>query len=495
MNFIYPGGTTVYIRESGGVKQFSTNQTSWTPITFPVNVSNSNTSLGLLIIEFITDITISSPSEYFDCASSHLQFGSSSLKNDGSRPVITVNASNYDGFIANGDFSFTGQSNIYVYNLVINGTGGSLQVGAGWLGKKGFGNSSSQNNIINCSTSGNINGTNSGGILGSYAGTGGGADVNIINCNSSGSIDNTCGGIVGGYAGYNGGDVFCRFCYSTGFIGQDAGGIFGQYAGYLAGSTVASGCYSTGYIFISAGGIYGRYAANTNGSATSINCYSTGNIDNNAGGIVGENANVSPASSTSVRNSYTTGFLLGPQSGGIFGNTIFGQAINCYAANGSWNQSTANTILTGTPTSSNVGSVWIRSAVNQPYELNEIGYTPYNTTNINTSGTPSLITSYNQNIFVGDSTVPAIVSGSSYTILDSYPNITINSSTGAISTTQNTTVGSYTIYIRNVQGTGYSITQFNLTVSSQQNNSSSWLLLFLLFRRYKRKRYPWLPIN
>jgi hypothetical protein len=132
-----------------------------------------------------------------------------------------------------------------------------------------------------------------------------------------------------------------------------------------------------------------------------------------------------------------------------------------------------------------------------------LGYTPYLTANINTTATPYLVQSFNQTINASSSTNAAIVSGNSYEILDisqngsigSYPSITINSTTGVISTTQNTVASIYTIYVRSVQNTGYSVTTFNLTVTPQQNTSSAWLLLFLLFRRYKRKKYPWLPIN
>jgi len=510
MNFTYPGGTTVYIRESGGIKQFSTDQTSWTSITFPVNVANSNSSLGLVTIEFITNIIITSPSEFFNCASSHLQFGSSSLKNDGSRPVITVSASNYDGFIANGDTSIVGNSNIYVYNLSIVGTG-SLQVGAGWLGKKGFGNSCDNNYIINCSSSGNISGINSGGILGSYAGTGNGGIIYLLGCSSSGNVGLSCGGIIGGFAGSSNGRCKCIGCYSTGIIVNSgaggSGGIVGPSAGNAGGLVSITACYSMGNIGISGGGIVGSSSQNT----TVTGSYSRGDININAGGIYGQ----STSNSSYAINCYSSGSII-PGGDGIFGQGSSGTASNCYSAEFFWQDSSANNVLIGYPSTFNVGEIWVKRGTNQPYELNNfpvsylnpdenssLGYTPYLTANINTTATPYLVQSFNQTINASSSTNAAIVSGNSYEILDisqngsigSYPSITINSTTGVISTTQNTVASIYTIYVRSVQNTGYSVTTFNLTVTPQQNTSSAWLLLFLLFRRYKRKKYPWLLIN
>lgn len=509
MNFTYPGGTTVYIRESGGIKQFSTDQTTWNSITFPVNVTNSNSSLGLLKIEFTTDITITSLSEFFNCASSHLQFGSSSLKNDGSRPVITVSAANYDGFIANGDTSIVGNSNIYVYNLSIVGTG-SLQVGAGWLGKKGFGNSRDNNYIINCSSSGGIiSGTNSGGILGSYAGTGNGGLIYLLGCSSSGDVGLSCGGIVGGFAGSSNGKCYCIGCYTTGIIvGSGTGGIVGPSAGNAGGLVSITACYSMGNIGISAGGIVGSSSQNT----TVTSSYSRGFINTNAGGIYGQ----STSNSSYAINCYSSGSII-PGGDGIFGGGSSGTASNCYIAFSFWQDSSANNVLIGYPSTFNVGEIWVKRGTNQPYELNNfpvsylnpdenssLGYTPYLTANINTTATPYLLQSFNQTISASSSTNAAIVSGNSYEILDisqggsisSYPSITINSTTGVISTTQGTAGGVYTIYVRSVQNTGYSVTTFNLTVTTSQNTSSTeWLLFFLLFRRYKRKKYPWLPIN
>jgi len=504
-SFSAVGGTTFYIRESGGQKQYSTNQTSWTNIVFPVTVTNTTAGQPnptVLKVEFITDITLSSINDYFTCASSYIQFGSSSLKNDGSRPIINIPVNNYDGFIANGDTSIVGNSNIYVYNLSIVGIG-SLQVGAGWLGKKGFGNSRDNNYIINCSSSGNIDGTSSGGIVGSNAGTGNGGLLYILGCSSSGTIGNTCGGIVGGFAGNSNGKCYCIGCYSTGSIGGLAGGIAGYYAGNAIGLVSITACYSTNDIGIQAGGIVGAYSQNT----TVISSYSRGNINNFAGGIFGQGT----LNSSFAINCYSQG-TISPfgSAGGIFGQGSFGNASNCYSSNGSWQDSAANNVLIGYPSTFNVGEIWIKRGTNQPYELNNfpvsylnpdenssLGYSPYLTANINTTATPYLVQSFNQTISASSSTSGAIVSGNSYEILDisqsgsigSYPTITINSSTGVISTTQGTAGGVYTIYVRSVQNTGYSVTTFNLTVNNQVDLNAFYLLLLLLLRRRRYQKH------
>jgi hypothetical protein len=478
MNFNYSGGTTVYIKQSEENILYTTDQTDWFNILFPVTVTNNNTSLGSLNIEFSTDITLTSVNNYFICGSSHIQFGNSSLKNDGSRPIITVQVDNYDGLIENGQEVTTGQNNISVYNLIVDGIG-SLQIGAGWIGKKGFANSAINNYIINCSSSGNLSASGSGGIVGLYAGKGSGANLIIIGCSSSGSIGQQSGGIVGAFAGDSGGSVTCQQCYSTGVIGFLGGGIFGEYAGFNTGQVSAMKCYANGVISNLAGGIYGRYTGSNGGTAIANSCYSTNNISTSGGGIYGQNA-----INCDATNCYSYNRI------SVSGSSV--TETNCYIISGSWNDNTANLSLTGIP-SPIIGSTWIKSGINQPYELNNIGYTPYNIKNI--SETPSLIQSFNQTVNAGSPTISAIISGLSYQILDisnngsfgSFSTITINSTTGMISTTSGTSNGVYTIYIRN--SGSYNITQFNLTVNSNPSNPSNNLLYLILFI-LRRNRYP-----
>ena len=461
------GGNTIYFRQNGNEIQYSIdNQSSWIGLgnNFPLNIANYDTYAGILKVEFTTDITIddsygSGIYKYFVCGSSNIQFGSTSLKGDGTRPKIIVAIDNYDGFIENGTESSGGNNNIYVYNLVVDGTGHTPQIGAGWIGKKGFGNGASNNFFIGCASLGNLPGgaVGSGGISGSFTGINSG-NVVFRGCSSSGSIGQLDGGIVGAHAGENGGYVLCEQCWSTGIIQAFGGGIFGDYAI----NTEAVQCYSTGSIGNSAGGIYSRYAGYS-GQAFANKCYSQGNIDTDGGGIFGIGAG-SSSGMTIATNSYSSGTIT-TSGRGIYGSgKASGTEINCYSANGSWSSFSANTALQGVP-SGTVGTTWVSTGLNQPYELNNMGYTPYTTSII--TGTSTLLKTYSATVEAGEDGPSAIVSGKSYSILQGGDNtISINSNTGTISTTLETVPGVYTIYIRNTGS--YNITTFTLTVQNNQ---------------------------
>ena len=521
------GGTTIYIRQldpSGNLQYSVNNQSSWIDITnFPVYISNSDTAKGVLSIEFLTDIFISNSSVYFVCNSDKIQFGKSSLKSDGSRPIINIEDVNaYPGFIENGSLSVDGYSNIYVYNLEIRSTGVGntyLLDGAGWIGQSNFGKGSSNNYIINCRSVGDIP-TDGGGIVGVSSGGYIGGSLTIIGCSSNGEIGYsaggiagrasgesfgsiTCekcwsegvispgeegGGIFGSYAGQNRGSATANKCYSTNTISFNSGGIFGSYAGDSIGSAIADTCYSNGNIGIGAGGIFGTYAGNAGGTTTAVNCYSTGIINTDAGGIYGRYAgpSVPLQGLANAFNCYSSGSIT-TVGNGIYGsNKSGGTENNCNSSNGFWVSGTAATTLTGTPQSI-IGNSWISKGINQPYELNNFGYTPYTISNINILNN-SLIQSFSQNINAGTSTITGIVSGLSYQILDishggtfgSFPTITINNTTGQITTTTGTVQGLYTIFIRSGN---YSITQFNLTVNPTNEFSQLLLLLILLKNR------------
>jgi hypothetical protein len=471
-SFNYAGGTTIYVRQDSGLFQVSTDESNWANFSFPVTVTNTNTAGGLLKIYFSTDLTLSSVNNYFSCGSSHIQFGSTSLKSDGSRPIIEA-VNNFDGFIENGNYGVTsGNNNIYIYNIIVSASGQNTQVGGGWIGKKGFGIDATNNYIINCTSTGDLPGgaTGSGGIVGAYAGSGSGATLYITGCSGSGSIGQLDGGIVGAFAGKDGGTVICSQCYFTGTIGNFGGGIFGDYAGDN-GTVEANKCYTTGAIGSNAGGIYGRYGGN-NGSAIASKCYSNGNIGTDGGGIFGIGAGSSSGSSM-ASNCYSSGIIT-TAGRGIYGTgKVNGTETNCYAANNNWSDLSANLALTGVPIStSSVGTAWVSTAINSPYELYAIGYTPYTTFIINSSY--ELIQTYSQIITAGGSTIVSLVadaSGNSFIILeksggnsDSYNTITMSVQTGAISTTSETMPGDYTIVLRSVGS--YNITFFNLTVNS-----------------------------
>lgn len=410
-----PGNTTVYVRQSVGDVQYSSDQEDWYDISWPCTVQNTDTTAGLLRIEFISDITIDNADGYFVASTSHIQFGSTVLQNNGTRPIITIDGvADYPGFVQNGTDSNNGNGDIYVFNLEINAINGSTLYasegpGSGWVAQQHFGKGVDNNYIINCSSNGPIN-VLCGGIVGPYSGNGG--ELVIIGCSSSGSIGYYSGGIVGSGAGTDG-SVTCKSCWSTGEISDlDSGGIIGS----NPNNVTVENCYTTGHITGErAGGIVGGSAGSVN-SVSISNCYTTGNIiGSQSGGILGALANI-----VTINNCYTTGNVVDPDgnnsNGAICGlhsqpNAI--QINNCYSCGtvdnngylngkdinnyvvafsnffseaqsgtpGAWNTTNANTVLLGLPIPI-VGSTWVATTANQPYELFNMGYTPYSTTNI-----------------------------------------------------------------------------------------------------------------
>lgn len=471
------GGETIYIRQQGIGQpiQYSADRIFWNNFyVYSIIVTNYNTAKGILKIEFITDITfdisIGDTYGFFYCNSDNIQFGSTSLKEDGTRPIITINGiTGYPGLIRNGTNLLNGFNNIYVFNLNISVNNSTLVSNGGWIGQSYFGKGASNNFIVNCSSNGPIIDAG-GGIIGGYSGSQSGATLYIIGCSSSGGSGRYSGGIIGFYAGQNEGVVTCENCWSTGAINQDNGGIFGYYAGD-GGFVRAFKCYSMGAIGgLDSGGIYGPFAGNA-GTAQAQDCYSQGFLAADAGGIYGSGA-ASDSGLATASNCYSLGTETsnnGIFKGGTSGNRY---ANNCYSANGSWSDISAKSNLIGTPNPV-VGTTWVASGgVNYQYELNNMGYTPYTIENIVFQGvgeTPILNQSYNQTILIGESSLASIRPGYSYDKMNisggspsSYGTITINDNTGVISTTSTTTPGTYTITIRNTGS--YNITSFTLSV-------------------------------
>jgi hypothetical protein len=449
------GGTIVYIRNNAGTNQYSYNNSTWTTLSFPCTVENTNTGAGFLQVVFTTDITLSTTDSYFETLSDKIQFGSQSVNADGSLPIITISVSSYPGVFQNGTSATSGYNDIRIYNLTVDGTGYSTSLGGGWIGRGYFGNSASGCFIINCASKGSI-GNNAGGILGYYSGTTGGS-VSIIGCSSTGSIGQQAGGIVGS----NCDNTTCEQCFSEGSIAQNGGGIFGQ---FTEGNCIVTKCYSTGVIGLGGGGIIGAGAKD---GVSAEKCYSQGSIGQSAGGIFG-----AEAATTTATNCYTLGSL-GTSAGGIFGNPFSTVGTrtesNCYKVQGSsWSDATANTNLTGTPSSPpDVGTTWASTGTNTAYELANFGPTPYQTQTISSN---ALVQSKSQTIEAGQSSASALAT-STYTILEktggdtgSYDTITINATTGALSTTTATVAGAYTIYVRSTGS--YYITTFVLTVTA-----------------------------
>jgi len=456
----------IYIRQGDSDIEYSYDEEEWSSVIFPMSVYSYN-------LYFTTDITITSSDQYFICQTSNMTIGSITLNEDGTRPVITIdNVINYLGLINNGTNVDNGYDNVYVFNLEVRSINGStLASDGGWIGQAYFGRQSQDNYIVNCSSDGFIIDAG-GGILGGYCGHGNGVEnsssLTILGCSSSGDTGTYSGGIIGFYAGSYGGNVSCKSCWSSGNIGDQAGGIVGYGAGStdgLGGYVSVINCYSTGEIAgTDAGGIFGRYAGD--GSEISVeNSYSTGALSGtNAGGICGSNT-ASSEGIASVINCYSSGALISGLSNGIFSGGIGGgkTALNFYVANNNWNSTTANLNLTGIPLPT-VGIVWVANGINQPYQLYNMGYSPYTITNINISDSPELVRTYDMTLEAGETSEPAIISGRDYEILSvEDSSITINNTTGVINTSSSTPSDTYNIYIRH--SGSYNITTISLTIT------------------------------
>lgn len=469
---------TIYISENAGTIFYRINNGSNNQISsWPATVTNTNPgSSSILKILFETNITLTSALHFFVCGSQYLQFGSTSLNSNGTRYQIIIDGvSNYPGLIRNGIGGISGVSNIFVYNLQVSSNGSTLADYGGWIGQTYFGDSSSENYIVNCSSDGDISNF-SGGIVGAAAGGSIGGSLTIRGCSSHGTIGSYAGGIAGNAAGASYGSITCEKCWSEGDIGLEAGGIYGSYGGTNRASALALSCYSLGTIISTGGGIFGAYGGESIGQATAQNCYSRGQIQANSGGIFGINAAFN-LGTTNATNCYSLGNIA------TSGNGIYGTGkditnsftTSCYSANGSWSDSTANSSLTGFPTSSNAGSTWVRITSNTPYLLNGFGYTPYTNTIIDSTSQP--IQSYSQSVEKGQTTVEALnsdASGNAFAILDtsggdaaSRATITMNIQTGAIRTTSATKAGTYTILLYSIGS--YNITLFYLTVTEIAN--------------------------
>jgi len=471
------GGGFVYIRQNASVVEFSTNASTWSTINFPMTVRNTSPGSGIVQVLFTTDITMTSALGYFICGTNSIQFGSRTLKTDGTRPLITINYSgnNYPGLIQNGITGVNGYNNIYVINLRVAASGTTFLGSGGWVVQDFFGRGGSNNRILNCSSDGPI-ANSCGGIGGSYVGNSSG-DVTISGCTTSGSIGNNGGGIVGTYGGSASGALTITNCSSSGTIGSSAGGLCGLYVGY-GGTVTITNCFSTGSI--GGGGLVGSYSAQ-GGTINVSKSYSTGNIAANCAGIIADNAGtglgtviISGCYSTGsiglsgagilggnngpsvfLTTCYTTGALAGSNGGIRFGTSIDGTTNYSEGNNGSsgWKDSNALPVLGTTG--------WISIAPNTPYELSVFRYTPYTTTNIQSNYLEQ--TSTSETVQQGNTTT-TVGLASGFSLVGASPGITINSTTGLITTTTNLTPGTYTLRVRTTAE--YSMSTFVLTVTA-----------------------------
>jgi hypothetical protein len=480
---------TIYISEvvSGTITYRINNGSDTTISSWPVTIENTNASATLKVL-FETNITLTSTNHYFLVGSTNagpIQFGSESLESNGSKQSIIIDGvALYEGVFRNGTSGASGKSNISIYNLIISAINGAyLTTGGGWIAQPYFGRDATDNYIINCSSDGNI-ASFGGGIVGLYAAykdTATSTSLRVIGCESRGVIDTSAGGIVGARCGNgSGGSCTVEQCWSTGEISSFAGGIVGQYAAQFSGSVSVSKCYSTGGPSIgnsSGGGICGSFAGFESGVVSVEKSYSTGTIMTDGGGIYGAYAGFTNGITT-ASNCYSSGTITTTGTG-IFGsNKETGIATNCYSANGSWSDSTANSNLAGVPSDGEPGGTWSPVGTNQPYELVDFGTTPYQAQTVSNN---ALVQSYSQIVVQGSSSIEALnadASGNVFIILRksggdsvSYDTITISAQTGAISTTTATVVGTYTLTIRSIGS--YHITTFVLTVIAPSSSTTT----------------------
>lgn len=507
-------GDIIYLQEdANGDHYYSLNSPTDNlfHLSWPFYIQNTNPSDGVVQIRLHTNLTLSSTYHYISCYSSGLQIGSGSRKSDGTLPTITVDGvTDYPGFVQNGSENTNGHNNIRICNLQVNVANGTLAQDGGWVAQTYFGKHASDNYIVDCVSTGNIDNNFSGGIVGSYAGSGLGAYLMVYGCMSSGTqrvngLDagaQGAGGIVGGNAAHSNGSVLVQYCQTSGIIGgRDSGGIVGWMWGSNHGTVDVKYCFSTGLMSgINGGGIVGYVLGNNNscsvqycyttgnivaegvgGIAASCqpntgtitlnitNCYTTGNVTHvDAGAICGKHYSGLNTFTRTLQYLYTTGSVnnnIGHYVAGVVANTgsvatnVYSEALN---SSSSWSDTNASSVLQNTPTSSpGLGSnlIWASTVVNTPYRIFFMGYDMYypNTVQFTSSNVFNHLNGHGDTVYKGESSTksPYIsLANRSFQILNNtYADskfITIDSATGLLSTTNETPITTtlpYTLYI------------------------------------------------
>jgi hypothetical protein len=479
MTTIDVNGGTVLLRDltvSGNV-EYNVNGSGWIVIAaWPFEIQNSGApTVGKVL--FTTDILLNtSPTKYFICKGSHLQFGDTSLTSSGTRPILTLSGlAGYGGLIQNGTAIGNGYNHVVVLNLKLVMVNSSLGANNGWIGRGYFGKQTSNNKMVHCTCDWTDPGTTlsnfCGGIVGAYA-----ENLMIQYCYTFGNVSFfRCGLIVGPYAnsvvaeqcfstgssisGNGSGGIFAvdasnctaRKCYTTGG-GNNFGGIFGTNT-TSQNQCHADRCYSTGPIGTNSGGIGGSGAPGFgSGPVLSItNCYSSGTmtfgVSGTTGGIIGPATG--PVTNYTARRCYSSGMSNSPQ-GGIYNGTSADDLIpgqkNYGEANhgnsGAWNDANASATLLG------VGdTTWFSLSPTNSYILLDFGTSPYVLQNINPKTYDIVQT---RTLIVPSTGVspPAVATGYSLfsIIKGGNPTISINPLTGEFSTNQ-TPPGIYTLTI------------------------------------------------
>jgi hypothetical protein len=427
----------IYIRyDAGSGTTYKINNGSYNGFSLPLTIENTNPINSTLQVLFETDIVLFTNIWYIICGSDNIQFGSNTLNTNGTIPIITIdNVLNYPGLIRNGSSTEDGYNNITVKNIGITTSNDSrLDNPGGWVCQAYFGKNATNNNIINCYSTGYIS-PGSGGIVGIHAADSGG-NLTINKCFSLGFIDNEAGGIVGNNASSNSGIISITNCYSFGEIGgtPSVNGAGGGIVGSFANQVNISNCYSLGQISGNdCGGIIGLNFSNNNTSTIITNCYSIGNIiaarsGGIAPGIAGGNPNAT------IQNCYTTGSV--PiNSYGIAPPDSNLTITNCYSegdnSGSGWNDTNANNHL-------NTGS-WTSVYPNTNYLLKIFNQTLYSQSPYTRSGQQTFTT----DLGLIQNTDPDF----KYYLINQPSGVTYNSTTGAITFENNIEPGTYTINI------------------------------------------------
>lgn len=445
INFQLAGNDEVHLRHDLEEIEYSYDGTSWNNVIFPAAVNN--TGPGTFKVIFDSDITLLSTVSYFIPLTGSIQFGSTSLNTDGTRPTITVEAvTDYPGLISNGTVDTSGTSYINVFNLVISTTGGStLAQYGGWFGQRYYSKEAIHNYFVNCHSNGVIS-AYGGGIVGADSGSKG--LVTMLGCSSSGGIEQEGGGI----AGSTNHNTICNKCWSTGEIIASAGGILGSDARVIAEINLETSlfplhkvfcCYSTGLMGADAGGIVGLL--NSDIIMSVAKCYSRGTGGNGIGSHI------------AVYNSYCLSATIGDVPLVSSGN---------YVAGSNWSDTSARAALSGAPASGSlVGTHWVGTTAGQPYELRNMGYSPYVLQNIDTNGPPSLVTSESVTAYLGGPSVNTIRTDQTHQILRIIPStstIAFNQFTGRFTVRPGTTMGAYQVVMRSTGS--YNVSSLVLTV-------------------------------
>ena len=323
-------GTKTFQNSSGDEVEIDTD--AW-----PLKIINDTDTP--IEISFITDFVLSDISNYFIV-------GSRFITLNGTGRTFTINTSQWNGLIQNGDetgSSVTQSSfgDITVKNFIIGPmTTNSFNGNLCWAY---FGNFSNNITVENCTNYLPVS-IYGGGIFG-FESFNGSRDITVKNCTNYGNI-NQGGGIFGFESFTEAGNNTITDCVNNGTIsGIQCGGIFG-YQPFLEayGNNTITDCVNNGTISGSqCGGIFGPYSFVTiNGSdSTNIinNCTNNGSIEGSqCGGICGLLGEELVYGETSllIQNCVNEGDITNSECGGLVYkiDNISIRFLNCYSNGG-----------------------------------------------------------------------------------------------------------------------------------------------------------------